>query len=438
MMKLNAILLSACLALAPLSSLTASAADDVTVVSDTDVDTAQGDVIECVDVSMFFLQNWFYPDSEASSFDIYARDDRLKNADCHWESWNGKEWVPYKDGPFIDAEYTFVGTLTVDKENYPDAKLSQNTEVYVNETLVRPADDTEFSVSEDGYSLSFRSKPFVYKDDIVKPKPNSWDLFDMRMMCGEVSWDFYDIYTEKTWTEYKKEIVDEEGNVLVSYKDTDNYCNIYEKILELNDENDSLGGKRFDLNVTAFDKTTDECVSSVKTFDYVFPTKKQRLRFTDKISSVVYFVIGDESVNFRADAEPKGDERYTCFSDFVSVGGVTTWVDCSTDGYYTYSGLNDGGLNAQDDGREILCCVYSNDENQDYLRTTVVLKAVEKGDVNCDKEIGIADCVALNSWLLGNKSGITLASAADLNNDKKINVYDEVLLRQAIAGQKDA
>ena len=92
MMKLNAILLSACLALAPLSSLTASAADDVTVVSDTDVDTAQGDVIECVDVSMFFLQNWFYPDSEASSFDIYARDDRLKNADCHWESWNGKEW----------------------------------------------------------------------------------------------------------------------------------------------------------------------------------------------------------------------------------------------------------------------------------------------------------------------------------------------------------
>ena len=55
-------------------------------------------------------------------------------------------------------------------------------------------------------------------------------------------------------------------------------------------------------------------------------------------------------------------------------------MDCSTYGYYTYSGLNDGGLNAQDDGREILCCVYSNDENQDYLRTTVVLKAVEKGN----------------------------------------------------------
>lgn len=436
MIKPNAILLSACLVLAPISSISVAAEDD-TVVSVKDVTESQTDVIDRVNAGMFFLQNWFYPDAEATDFDIYIPDERLKNADCHWESWNGKEWVPYKGGTFIDAEYTFAGTLKVDKENYPDVKFSQNTEVYVNETLVRSADDTEFSVSDDGYSLNFRSKKFVLKDDVVKPEPNDWDIFGIRMMSGHVSWDFYDIYTVKTWTEYKKEIVDEEGNVLVSYKDTDNYCDIYERICELNDEDDSLGGKKFTLNITAFDKTTEEYVSSVKSFEYTFPAKDKRLTFTNKTSDVVYFVIGDKSVDFFVDVQPKGNERYICISDFVFGESMTSWVSHSEDGHFTYTGLNGGGLKNYDDERGIYCSVFSDNEDQLAIHTTVILKAVEKGDINCDKEIGMADCVALNSWLLGRKSEILLASAADLNNDGKVNVYDEILLRQTLVSKEN-
>ena len=53
----------------------------------------------------------------------------------------------------------------------------------------------------------------------------------------------------------------------------------------------------------------------------------------------------------------------------------------------------------------------------------------KKGDINCDGNIGIADIVMLEKFLLGcGKDN----QNADLNSDGVINVYDLILMRKEL------
>ena len=60
----------------------------------------------------------------------------------------------------------------------------------------------------------------------------------------------------------------------------------------------------------------------------------------------------------------------------------------------------------------------------------------EKGDINNDGNINVADAVTLNSFLLAKKNAIlTDWNAADLNGDSSVNSFDMVYMRNKIVSE---
>ena len=60
----------------------------------------------------------------------------------------------------------------------------------------------------------------------------------------------------------------------------------------------------------------------------------------------------------------------------------------------------------------------------------------EKGDINNDGSINVADAVTLNSFLLAKKNAVlTDWNAADLNGDNSVDTYDMVSMRNKIVSE---
>lgn len=61
--------------------------------------------------------------------------------------------------------------------------------------------------------------------------------------------------------------------------------------------------------------------------------------------------------------------------------------------------------------------------------------AHQAGDINGDGEVGIADAVCLQEWLLGSSDKLTDWDAADLCKDGVIDVYDMVMMRKKLIAE---
>ncbi len=68
--------------------------------------------------------------------------------------------------------------------------------------------------------------------------------------------------------------------------------------------------------------------------------------------------------------------------------------------------------------------------------TVPVLERWERGDINNDKKVNVADCNLLKKLIIGQMSSenIQLFDAADLNGDDKINVTDMNILKKMLVG----
>ncbi len=82
---------------------------------------------------------------------------------------------------------------------------------------------------------------------------------------------------------------------------------------------------------------------------------------------------------------------------------------------------------------------FSNTEVERYANAhgmTFVPLDGEKGDINNDGNINVADAVTLNSFLLAKKNAIlTDWNAADLNGDSSVNSFDMVYMRNKIVSE---
>lgn len=99
-----------------------------------------------------------------------------------------------------------------------------------------------------------------------------------------------------------------------------------------------------------------------------------------------------------------------------------------------YNSCFDVSESSKEEGANICQWEYTGAPSQKFILEPVIHS--DKGDVNADGEVNMADLVMLQNFLLGRDVSLPCGSGADVCEDDKINVFDLCLLKRIIVGKE--
>lgn len=156
-----------------------------------------------------------------------------------------------------------------------------------------------------------------------------------------------------------------------------------------------------------------------------------RISPTSRVTDVQQLSDTTASVSITATDELSGPWRYDVY---VQYGRGSAWWKAAEDipidttaTVKIYDGIDHGFYVVVTDSA-------GNVERKQAMREmTLNLSTTVTGDVNGDSQVGIADIVAVTSYMAGNSSNISLI-AADVNGDGQVGIADIVALTDIMAG----